>query len=122
MANWLSADESVRNSGNEIQSNPQVREQTIRYDSTYIIYFLFEMMSSHMMIKERIFTHRHRVSFGLFTFWWWRHDCAMLVMTSDLMVQHMKCLVDCDESTWRMISKLDIGFSYGNIRGRLCKK
>ena len=51
--------------------------------------------------QQTIFTHRHCASFGLFTFWWWRHNqlygavddltntCATPVMTSQLVLQHI---------------------------------
>ena len=55
--------------------------------------------------QQTIFTHRHCASFGLFTFWWWRHNqlygavddltntCATPVMTSQLVLQHIIIII-----------------------------
>ena len=45
----------------------------IRRAST-IFHFLYDMTNPWKTIKNTIFTPQHRVSLGLFTCWWWRHN------------------------------------------------
>ena len=59
VANCLCAHERVMFFFNKHHTYPQVSPQTIRHYSAYT--------------TSKIFTHRHRVSLALFTFWW-RHN------------------------------------------------
>ena len=76
-----------------------------------------------MAIKMRICTHQWP-SFGLFTFW---HDVSMdlvtLVMTLQLIMQHIKCNSANRGNTWKVKSNsLSIDFIHGDMQGCLCKK
>ena len=88
--------------------------ETVRHESTYIILFLIWHKESINGEKTTIFTHRPRISFARFTFYWWHHN--RLLMTSQWPDSY-------DASTWHMISNsIDIGFIYANIHDQSRKR
>ena len=100
--------------GNKHQTNTRVSAETVRYESTYIIFnFLHDKTDPKMMIKTTIFTHHPRVSLARFSFSCWRHNrMLMRSLWPD----------SCDAITWIMISSsLDIDFIHGDIPRRPCK-
>ena len=79
-----------------------------------LYYFLYDIKNQSMAIKTTIFTHRPRISFARFTFYWWHHN--RLRMTSQWPDSY-------DASTWHMISNsIDLGFIYANIHDQSRKK
>ena len=76
-------------------------------------YFSHDIRNTQMTTKTTIFSHQHRVSLVLFTFYWWRHN--WLLMTS-------QWPDNCDLITLLVIiNSLDTDFILGDIHGRSCE-
>ena len=57
-----------------VKNNSWASAQTVHHGSTYIILFLTRHDAAINDDQRTIFTHRHRASLVLFTFWHWRHN------------------------------------------------